>query len=198
MNNEKIHHDLYAVQQYLNGNHRVERILYDQLRSLVLKIIRYMQAKGCIFKDQENVISEIVCHIMVENDKKILRAYQGKSQLTTYLWPIVRFRIIDEIRREKSYQAKISAQQEKNPVLTTRDPDCSDVETIIEEHIENEPPLEKFIKYARWMQELSYEEIAVKAKLLFKNEKYVNFNRVNNVLHTNRKNLLKKLKNFGF
>ena len=157
-----------------------------------------MKTKGCYFSDQEDVLSEIIFKILVEDDNKVLRAYQGKSQLSTYLWPIVRFKIIDTIRREKSTHTRLVFKDELDENVSDHSNPGGQVETIIEEFIENEPPLEKFIKYARWMHELSYDEIIIKAKTVFKGEKRVNFSFVNNTLHANRKALQNKLKKNGY
>jgi len=156
-----------------------------------------METKGANFIDKENAIAEIIFHVMVKNNNRVLCYYHGKSKLFTYLWPIVRNKIIDLIREERRYHSIAVQQENLEEIISEQSNSPGTAETIFEEHLQAEKPLDKFIKYAKWMQELSYDEIIKIAKKEFPESKSLNTQRIAYVLHTNRKELQKKLKKFA-
>ena len=190
--------DIQTVHAYLQGNGRTEEELFGELTSLINGLIRKMEIQGVIFSDQENIVSDIVYQIMLANDRKVLRSYQGNSKLSTYLWSIVRNKIIDAIRKEKRYYSTVVHRDPLESLDHGGENPTGQAETIIEEHLLGEPPLERFIKYAKWMRELSYSEIIAEAKNEFPGETIINTQRVAYILHTNRNALRKKLKKVGF
>ena len=130
---------------------------------------------------------------MVANDQKVLKAYLGQSKLTSYLWPIARNKIIDAFRKEMRYNSKIEHDEvpASNPISPT-----GSIETIIEEHIASMPPVEKFIKIAKWIEGYNYQQIIENVEREFADDVSINSQRIAYVLHTNRKDLQKKLKNY--
>jgi|GEM_PF-3135236 len=187
--------DLQVARAYLNGDRRIEQRLYHELKSVTYKLIKVMQTRGFIFPDPENVVSEVIYRVMVKDDKKVFRTYQGKSQLSTYLWSIIRNQLINAMLKEKRHLSKIGLDELPEKLSTDDDNNnTSQLQAMIEDYIENEPPFERFVKYAKWMQELSYHEIISQAQSRFKNYHAINVQHIAYILHTNRKNLKKKLK----
>ncbi|MBN1782438.1 sigma-70 family RNA polymerase sigma factor [bacterium] len=189
----KYQDDLNLVQKYLDQDARVERLFYHEVTRLIRNMIRAMAKRGSVFFDQENVVSEIVFEIMLKDDRRVLRAYEGKSKLATYLWPIVRFRLIDMIRREHRYHATFTRAKTAEP-HSSNPGSAEPVADIIHDHIRNEPPEHRFIKTARWIEDLSYSEIITRAEA---SKMTLDTNRIAYVLHSNRKVLEKKLKKYG-
>ena len=183
--------DLQVVQAYLNGDSQIESMLYHEIKALTENLLRAMEEKGWTFHDRENIVSEIIFQVMVKNDKKVFRSFQGRSKLSTYLWSVARNRIINARRKEKYYRLKTNF-DDIDEIANQHQ--SSEVETIIEEYIENEPPFEKYIKYSKWIQELSYHDIIENVKKIFGDEYSINTQRIAYILHTNRKKLKKNLK----
>ena len=154
-----------------------------------------MENKGARFLDRENVISEIIFHTLVKDNKKVIRNFHGKSKLFTYLWPIVRNKLVDLIRAEHRYHSVLDNHENLDEIAIEDNPSTGSVEEIFEAHLQDEKPLDKFIKYAKWLQELSYNDIISRAREEFPHSKLLNTQRIAYVLHTNRKELQKNLKN---
>lgn len=186
--------DLQIAGDYLKGDLQTEKKLYKELNKLILHLVRKIGSTGGHFPDRENVISEIVLHVMIKENKKVIRNYRGNSKLFTYLWPIVRNKLIDLIRTKSRYHSIAEHQENLDEVASETNNSTGIVEAIFEEHIASEGNLEKFIKYAKWMQELSYENIIRIARKEFPKGKSLNTQRISYVLHTNRKQLQKKLR----
>lgn len=193
------HRDINKVQAYLNGDQRIEKWIYNELNRLIYHLISRMEAKGVFFHDRENVVSEVIFHVMIDNGKGVLRSFDGRSKLFTYLWPIVRNKIIDIIRKESRTQSikMHSESMEKSAPDHDISSKTGTVEALILEHIENEPPLEKYIKYAKWMGRFNYQEIIERVNEKFTAPKPVNYQKIGYILYKNRKSLQKKLKNYS-
>jgi len=187
--------DLHLVQLYLDKDVQVERLFYKEVKRLIRNMIHAMAKRGSVFYDQENVVSEIVFEIMLKDNSKILRAYQGKSRLSTYLWPIIRFRLIDFIRREHRYFATFTRVQNKKAYQENSNP-SQQIAEIIHDHIRKESPENRFIKTAKWIEGMQYSEIIAKAEKLGLAIKETH--QIAYVLRCNRKTLEKKLKKFGY
>ena len=188
--------DKKVVQLYLSGDQRTEKWLYAELKRQILKLINFMHAKGVAFSDKKNVVDEIIFKIMVADKQKVLRSYLGNSKLSTYLWPIVRNKIIDAFRKEMRYKGKELHQETFKTPLDQQTSNTSEIEAIIEEHISSSSAVERFIIMAKWIDGVSYDQIIAKAKQEFSDEVNINSQRIAFILHTNRKRLQKKLKNF--
>ncbi len=185
-------HDVEMVKRYLAGDRRIQKKLYDTLRSQIVLLVAKMELRGARFLDRDDLVSDILCQIMVKDDSRILRAFSGRSKLSTYLWPIIRFRVIDAIRRERRYHDHMVRLED----LETAGESHQDsvVELVVTEHLAAEPEQDKFIKYAKWLAEMSYEEIMTAIANEFPGQPPVSFGRIAYILHDNRKKILKKLK----
>ena len=172
----------------------MEKALYLEIKTLTENLIKTMEKKGWSFYDRDNIVSEIIFQVMVKDDKKVFRSFQGRSKLSTYLWSAVRNRIINARRKEKYYHFQTDIDEINETLISSNPNQQSNIEALIEDFIENEPPFEKFVKYARWIQELSYQEIIGKTKKVFGDKYSVNTQRIAYILHTNRKKIQKKLK----
>jgi len=190
--------DLTVVQAYLNGDRKIEKALYDQLNQLISSLLRSMEGKGCRFADRDNLVSDIVYQVLVADDRKVMQAFRGDCKLSTYLWPIVRNKIIDAGRREKRQREKVVFQEEYDPNISETPNQPGVVELEIKEHLDQQSPVERFVKLAKWMEGLSYEEIIVQTETRFPNDPALNSQRIAYILHSNRKVLQKKLKKSGF
>lgn len=185
--------DMQIVQLYLNGDHKTEKRLYIELKKLISNLIKFMEGKGLTFVDKENIIAEIIFQIMVAENHKVLRSYLGQSKLSSYLWPVVRNKIIDAFRKETRYHSEVACKEPSEDSFSDQN---GTIEVIIEEHIASMPPVEKFIKIAKWIEGLNYQQIINNAKQKFSDEVTLNSQRIAYVLHTNRKDLQKKLKKY--
>jgi DNA-directed RNA polymerase specialized sigma24 family protein len=190
--------DINIVRAYLRGDRQIEKRLFHDLKKLILKLIGHMEGKGCIFSDKENVVAEIIFQIMVADDRKVLRSYHGRSKLTTYLWPIVRNKIVDTIRKEKRSHIEIDQRDNLEAIYQNDASYSRTIETIIEEHILDQPKIEKLVKISKWMLQLNYHEIIKRVKQEFPEDISINSQRIAYILHTNRKILQKKLKKLRF
>jgi DNA-directed RNA polymerase specialized sigma24 family protein len=186
--------DLQFADAYVDGDQQSEKKLYADLNKLILHLIGKMESTGVVFFDRENITSEILFHVMIKENKKVIRNYQGKSKLFTYLWPIVRNKLIDLIRAESRYHSITEYQENLDEVKPETTASTGTVEAIFEDHVAKEGELEKFIKYAKWMQGLNYDDIIFVARKEFPKSKTLNSQRIAYVLHSNRKQLQKKLK----
>ncbi len=186
-------HDLDMVNRYLAGDRRVQQRFYDQLRRQVVTLVVKMEQRGARFLDRDDLVSDILYQIMVKDDSRVLRHFSGRSKLSTYLWPIIRFRVIDAIRRERRYHDHM-VRQEK---LEAEDPPAQEsvIERVVFEHLAAEPEQEKFIKYAKWLGDMSYAEILTAVAAECPAQPGVTLSRIAYVLHENRKRIQKKLKN---
>jgi len=190
---KKYTEDLQFVAAYLGGDATVEKSLYKMLRKLIDGLITQLSRRGSVFQDRENVISQIICEIMVKDDKKVLRGYKGKSKLSTYLFPVVRNKIVDAVRKERRYHDRVVSGDIPEDIPDFENRPESDIEMIVEEHIRNESAENQFIKYSKWMRELSYLEIVRKLKKKFGERKSINIKQIGYILTLNRKRLQKKL-----
>ena len=186
--------DLQIADAYLEGDQQTEKKLYQELNRLILHLIGKMESAGTYFLDRENTISEILFHVMIRENKKVIRNYHGNSKLFTYLWPIVRNKLIDLIRAESRYHSIREYQENLDEINPETTVSTGTVEAIFEEHVAKEGELERFIKYAKWMQGLNYDDIIFIARKEFPKSKTLNSQRIAYVLHSNRKQLQKKLK----
>ena len=186
--------ELQFIQTYLAGDRRAELSLFKQLNRIIHKLLNLMEKKGSAFQDKQNIVSEIISQLMVMNDYKILRSYRGQCKLSTYLWPIVRNKIVDAIRKEVRDHSKIVYQEIDEQMSIDGKSSSETMATIIEEHIENAPSLERLIKTLKWIQGFDYQQIIAMVQQEFPTEKSINSNRIAYILHTNRKYFQKKFK----
>ena len=191
-------HDINMVQAYLAGDKKTEKLLYRDLTHLISNLVRSMSGKGFTFADSENVVSDIVYQIMVADDRKVIRAFRGECKLSTYLWPIVRNKIIDAGRREKRQREKVVYQDEYDSDISAPNQEPGLIEMEIKAHVDAQPPVERFIKIAKWIEGLCYNEIIEQAGDKFPDSSNLNTQRIAYVLHSNRKELQHKLKKSGF
>jgi len=169
--------------------------MFEEVQRIIRNLLNVIQKKGFTFADPENIMSELTFQIMVKDDKKVLRNYSGRSRLTTYLWSVVRNRIINAMNREKPF---VSVEGIENQYPQSSMPQESLLEALVEEHLAAEAPLERFIKYAKWLKDYNYQEIINQAKLFFSIPSQLNIQRIAYVLGKNRKDLQKKLKKHGY
>ena len=193
---ERFKDDQKVVLLYLKGDTETEKWLYTELKKQILKLIKSMQSKGVTFSDTKNVVDEIIFQILVANNQKVMRSYLGNSKLSTYLWPIVKNKIIDAFRKEMRYKDReLHKETYDNPTFQQFS-NPGEIELIIEEHISSSPDVERFIKIAKWIDGLSYDQIIAKAKQKFSGEEAITSQHIAYILHTNRKELQKKLKKY--
>jgi len=192
---QRFEDDMLLVQLYLTGDPKTEKRLYKELNKLISNLFKFVESKGYRFSDKENAIAELIFQIMVADDKKVLRAYTGQSSLSNYLWPITHNKLVDAFRKEMRYYARVDHQDLPEESYTDQNTAPSPNELIIEEHLANVPPLERFIKLAKWFEGQSYDEIITQVQQKFSDQGNINPQRIAYVLHTNRKTLQKKLKN---
>jgi len=186
--------ELQFIQTYLAGDRLAELSLFKQLNKIIHKLLNIMEQRGSTFQDKQNIVSEIISQIMVIDDGKVLRSYRGQCKLSTYLWPIVRNKIVDAIRKEVRYHSKM-VHQEIDEQMSVEDSTQSEtMATIIEEHIENAPPLEQLIKTLKWIQGFDYQQIIEMVKQQLPAESSINSNKIAYILHTNRRYFQKKFK----
>jgi DNA-directed RNA polymerase specialized sigma24 family protein len=183
--------DLELINTFLAGDRHVVKALHSALHTQISNCIRYMESRGARFQDKDDVVSDLVFQILLKDDHKILRAFSGQSKLTTYLWPIIRNRLIDYMRHEKRYTSRHLPVSQDFPCQTH---DEEMTAGIITEHIARESAQERFIKQARWLLDMSYEEIISLAGHEFPDDPPLPFARIAYVLHANRKKLAEKLK----
>ncbi len=183
------------VKSYLAGDKQVQARLYNSLCKQIEMVLARMEGQGARFLDKANLVSDLVCLIMIKDDCKILRAFHGRSKLSTYLWPIIRFRIIDAIRSERRYHDRMVRQHEVDAAGPVHQD--SQIELVVAEHLAAEPEPDKFIKYAKWLSEMSYDEIIKAMSVEFPNQPPVTTARIAYILHDNRKKIQKKLKNLA-
>lgn len=194
---KKYQTDMRIVQRYLNKDPRAEKWLFKELQKFILNLMKVMEHKGFSFSDKDNIVAELIYQIMVLDNQKVLRSYWGQCKLSSYLWPIVRNRIIDAFRKEVRYHSREIPQELPEESHPFQDESTSSIETIIEEHISNQPPVEQYIKIAKWIEGLNYNQIMDNAKKEFSDEVSINFQRIAYVLQTNRRDLQKKLKKYN-
>ncbi|MBN1348284.1 sigma-70 family RNA polymerase sigma factor [candidate division KSB1 bacterium] len=191
--------DVRLVNAYLSGDHKIEKQLFRDLRKLISKLIKAMVGKGIFFADEDDVVSEIVYQVMAADECKVLRAYRGQCKLSSYLWPIVRNKLIDAGRKEKRQHEKLVYQESYHTDIPEQPEAQGEIESIIQQYIEDQPPIEKFIKISKWMHGLSYAEIIESAGKKFSDDSVsLNYQRVAYILHSNRSALQKKLKKICF
>ncbi len=186
--------DLQIITQFLRGNREIENNLFKELNKIIHFIISKIESKGCYFVDKDNTVAEIMYKILLADNHKILKNYKGKSKLSTYLWPIVKNKIIDKIREEKRHSSRIVFQKLPENTYSQNNTKTGIMESIIEDHIASAPPLEQSIKIAKWKDNLSYKEIIENINKNFPEKAPLNYQRIAYILHTNRKKLQKKLK----
>ena len=186
--------DIRFVSAYLNGDRKVQQHLYKELQRLIRYFMKTMEHRGACFADKENTVAEIVYQILLKNDNHVLRAYDGRSKLTTYLWPIVRNRIIDTMRSEKKRRERISTDFKMEQTNDPPRPPSSDLQEIIHEFLTKESPLERFIKISKWVNGASYRDIIAQARQEFSRCAALNTQKIAYILHSNRKKIYKKLK----
>lgn len=191
--NSAYQEDIDLIMDYLRGESQAEKVLYTMLKKMITGLIRQLSKRGSVFRDKDNVISQIMYEVLVKDDKKLLRNYQAKSKLSTYLFPIVRNKIIDAVRKERRYRDRFVTHDIPPDISEPYNDSVSELEILLEELIARESPQNQFIKYARWVKEMSYKEIADEFKKRFGTQQRIKVQQISYVLTLNRKNLQKKL-----
>ena len=183
------------VRSYLTGDRQVEHALYQEVLAIIRRLIAAMEQRGAVFADRDSVIADIVYAIMVEGDCRVLRAYRGDCKLSTYLWSIIRHKIIDAIRSEVRREGRFISVESLEDVAPSPTHSNESLVAMIEEHIAGEKPMAQFIKLSKWIEGMDYQHIIEAARQRFPDEKPLNTNRIAYVLHTNRCYFQKKIKN---
>ncbi|MBN2103201.1 sigma-70 family RNA polymerase sigma factor [bacterium] len=186
--------DYKLIQSYLKNNLKTQKLLYDETKRLIAGLIKRLESRGTTFYDRDNVVAEVLYQIMVADNKKVLRNYNGQSRLTTYLWPVIRNKIIDVIRKERSHYNHHRYQEEAIQINMETSGSRGNLGVDIAEYIAHESPLKQFIKISKWIENLSYQEIINKALKTFPDGKSLTHQQIAYILHSNRKHLQKKFK----
>jgi RNA polymerase sigma factor (sigma-70 family) len=147
-----------------------------------------------LFYNREDIIEEVIYQIMVADDRKVLRNYRGQSRLKTYLWPVIRNKIVDMIRKERTHHNHHLYQEDLEENIIDPPPPSPNLAVEIEECIAQEPPLEQFIKTSKWIEGLSYQEIMDRAGEGIPGGKSLTAQHIAYVLSVNREKFKKKLK----
>lgn len=186
--------DKKTIALYLKGDPDVVKKLYSCVRRIINSILSKYERHGAVFSDRDNIIDDIIFCILEKDDHKVLRAYKARSKLSTYLWPIIRNKAVDNIRREHRYANRMT---DCDPETLSYNPhhNVNPMALQIQEYLDREPALQRYIKYAKWLSGQNYEEIIQQVESEFALS--LNTQRIAYILHSNRRKLQKKFKKYN-
>jgi len=185
--------ELALVKRFLRGEKRAHSTLHTLVDTLLEKALAKLAAKGSTFQDRENTKQEILVGILTANDSAILRNFKGQSQLSTYLWSIIRFKLIDKLRQEK-----LTAERTR-PLVENLSYEAQvnqfELVELVERFIGKSSEKEAFILEKRWLEELDYHSIC---KLGERNGFSISLSKIGNILFKKRRELMEYLKKQGY
>lgn len=191
--NKSYQSDLELTNQFIKGNQSVQNSLHAIVNDLLDKAFQALAAKGSRFRDPDNVRQEIIINVLLDNEYAVLRNFNGASRLTTYLWSVIRFKLIDALRQEiiaAGREDKMPEEIPQNPVNQS-----SELSDLVHNYLNKMTEKEVFILERRWLQQLSYDEICGEAA-----EKSIEIDKtyIGNLLFKARQEIIKYLKNHGY
>lgn len=186
------HSDYVLVQQYLTGDMRTQETLHAFVEDLIESALRSLEAKGSNFRDRQNTKQEIIVSIMVKDNAALLRNFKGESRLSTYLWSVIRFKLIDALRKEMR-AADRHAPLPENIIAPSGG--ASELPELIDRYLEQCSEKDAFILRLRWLAQEDYTTICQEASV----KGYeVDKTYIGNLLFRTRKEILSFLKNQGY
>ncbi len=192
--NREDNNDVVLVEQFLTGNKRAETSLHTFVERLTERAIRTLENKGTSFRDRENIKQDIIVAIMVNNDSAILRRYKGESALSTYLWSVIRYKLIDALRREMLMGQRTEPIHQRD-IPGDNDESSRELYNLIDRFLQDADEKDAFVMKMRWLEERSYAEICQKA---LQYNITVSISYIGNLLFKKRTQLLQYLKKHGF
>lgn len=185
--------DLVLVKRFLKGEKTAQSTLHTLVDTLLEKALAKLATKGCVFQDPENTKQEILVGILTANNAAVFRNFKGQSLLSTYLWSIIRFKLIDKLRQEK-----LAAERTRPlPAILSyeaRD-DKFEIVELVHRFIERSTEKEAFILEKRWLEELDYQSIN---KLGKRNGLQISLSDIGNTLYKKRRELIRYLKKHDY
>lgn len=189
----KLHQsDLELVKRFIEDDQSAQDSLQTIVNDLMDRAFNALASKGSHFRDPKNVRQEIIVSVLLDDEHAVLKNFNGQSRLATYLWSVIRFRLIDALRKEMLD----SRRKGKIPENISYKPDqSSEIFDLIGSFLNRLPEKDAFILEKRWLQQLSYEEICVEAaEQNFEIDKTY----IGNFLFKARQKLIPYLKNHGY
>lgn len=188
-----IEKDLALVKCFLKGEKTAHATLHTLIDALLEKALTTLASKGTFFNDRENTKQDILVEILTANDSSILRNFRGQSRLSTYLWSIIRFKLIDKLRQER-VAAERTLPLSENLSYEAQYTQFELVD-LVKGFIGQASNKEAFILEKRWLEELDYHSIC---KLGERNGFSISLSEIGNILFKKRKELMEYLKRQGY
>jgi len=180
------------ITHYLQGNKEAEQKLFRYVSDLIEKGMIAIENKGSYFRQREDVKQEILAAILVENDKRILRKFKGNSRLSTYLWSVIKFKLIDALRREMNiHECRIELTED----IIDNSGSENELNGLIDRFIDQCNEKDAFILRRRWKEGLDYETICKESDGIYNRIDKIY---IGNLLFKMRRNLIRFLKNEGY
>jgi len=180
------------IEQYLSGDPRAGASLHEYVLQLIEKALLSLEAKGSRFRNREDVKQEILTAILVNDNAAVLSNFKGDSRLSTYLWSVIRFKLIDALRKEMGIAERYEPLSEN--IVDDPTP-SSELPGLLDRFLNQCSEKDAFILRLRWLEELDYDTICreVSARNFQVDKTYIG-----NLLFRKRKELLSFLKNKGY
>ncbi len=185
--------DIRLVQDFLNGDAQAQWQLHQEVDNLVEKALQGLEAKGSRFRDRANIRQEIIVTIMVNDEATVLRKFKGDSKLSTYLWSVIRFKLIDKLRQEMTIANRKEELSEDIPQNVRENP--NELFGLVDQFLDRLSEKDAFILRAKWFDHLDYDSICREAA---KHNLKVDKTYIGNLLFKMRKKISGFLKNHGY
>jgi len=165
--------------------------MVSELSSLALT---KLEARGVPIPDRENVSGEVRFLVLVKDPASTLGRYRGESALRTFLWQVVRHKVIDLLRSQKHGPSAPLEDAGAIPFLPPAD-HYRDIVRCLFEYLDAQPRAVRLVLEGRWIQELSYKEIAERARDEL--EETLTTEAIGSLLFEHRKKFRKRLESLG-
>lgn len=182
------------IRRFIEGDTGAQDSLHSTVNNLLDKAFEALSSKGSHFRDPDNVRQEIIVSVLLDNEHAVLRNFDGKSRLSTYLWSVIRFKLIDALRKEM-LEANRTGDMPNDPAQDSRSY-STELFELINAYLNKMPERDAFILQKRWLQELSYDEICREAAQ--QNLHGIDRTYIGNLLFKARQKLIRHLKNHGY
>lgn len=185
--------DATLIESFLSGNREAQKSLHDLVERLTDRALQTLELKGSCFHDRQNTKQEIIVSVLIENDSAVLRTFNGQSRLSTYLWSVIRFKLIDKLRKDMLSTRRL--QPINNNLSHEVEYTAKELYDLIDQFLDGSSEKEAFVLRMRWLEGRSYAAICRMA-----NEQGINITPtyIGNLLFKKRIHLLRFLKKHGY
>ena len=187
--------DRDLVERALGGDESATREVAAMLSDLTALALRKLGSKGVHIIDPQNVSAEVRFLVLSKDSRSTLGRYQARSSLRTFLWRVVSYKVIDLTRRQRLDPPTQPLEGIEVPTFEGPTERLWDIVRALADYLDGQEPLVRLILQGRWVDELSYAEIAQKAWREMKQRP--SRENIGAVLFQHRKKLRERLRSLG-